>query len=102
MIGQACAMLGAASWQILASVLKMPVSGTHSIVGAVLGFALVANKGVEWIAILKIGQCFIKMKNNYLLTFSCIMVCFTNFSRFNGGRNVQDSNLVHSVNRQER
>ena len=55
MIGQACAMLGAASWQILASVLKMPVSGTHSIVGAVLGFALVANKGVEWIAILKIG-----------------------------------------------
>ena len=37
MIGQACAMLGAASWQILASVLKMPVSGTHSIVGAVLG-----------------------------------------------------------------
>ena len=37
MVGQACAMLGAASWQILASVLKMPVSGTHSIVGAVLG-----------------------------------------------------------------
>ena len=29
MIGQACAMLGAASWQILASVLKMPVSGTR-------------------------------------------------------------------------
>jgi phosphate/sulfate permease len=27
MIGQACAMMGAACWQILASVLKMPVSG---------------------------------------------------------------------------
>ena len=58
MIGQACAMLGAASWQILASVMKMPVSGTHSIVGAVLGFALVAQKGngIQWIMILKIGK----------------------------------------------
>ena len=56
MIGQACAMLGAASWQILASVLKMPVSGTHSIVGAVLGFALVANQGIEWMAVLRIGE----------------------------------------------
>lgn len=56
MLGQACAMLGAASWQILASVMKMPVSGTHSIVGAVLGFALVAQKGngIQWIMILKI------------------------------------------------
>jgi len=41
MVGQACAMLGAASWQILASVLKMPVSGTHSIVGAVLGMRFI-------------------------------------------------------------
>lgn len=51
-------MLGAASWQILASVMKMPVSGTHSIVGAVLGFALVAQKGngIQWIMILKIGK----------------------------------------------
>lgn len=56
MIGQACAMLGAASWQILASVLKMPVSGTHSIVGAVLGFALVSQrgKGIFWWTIFKI------------------------------------------------
>ncbi|CBY31957.1 unnamed protein product [Oikopleura dioica] len=56
MVGQACAMLGAASWQILASVLKMPVSGTHSIVGAVLGFALVSRKGqgIFWWTIFKI------------------------------------------------
>lgn len=46
MVGQACAMLGAASWQILASVLKMPVSGTHSIVGAVLGMRFIQpNRG---------------------------------------------------------
>jgi len=56
MIGQACAMMGAACWQILASVLKMPVSGTHSIVGAVLGFALVAKqgRGIFWWTIFKI------------------------------------------------
>jgi sodium-dependent phosphate transporter len=43
MIGQLSAMFGAASWQIIASLLKMPVSGTHSIVGAVVGFALIAK-----------------------------------------------------------
>ena len=48
MIGQACAMLGAASWQILASVLKMPVSGTHSIVGAVLGTSISSLITVHW------------------------------------------------------
>ena len=43
MIGQLSAMFGAAMWQILASIWKMPVSGTHSIVGAVVGFALMAK-----------------------------------------------------------
>ena len=43
MIGQLSAMFGAAVWQILASIFKMPVSGTHSIVGAVVGFALTAK-----------------------------------------------------------
>ena len=43
MIGQLSAMFGAASWQIIASVLSMPVSGTHSIVGAVVGFAIIAG-----------------------------------------------------------
>jgi len=73
MIGQACAMLGAASWQILASVMKMPVSGTHSIVGAVLGFALVAQKGngIQWIMILKIGESSYKIK-----LFICVIYIF--------------------------
>jgi len=43
MVGQLSAMFGAAMWQILASIWKMPVSGTHSIVGAVVGFALMAK-----------------------------------------------------------
>lgn len=43
MVGQLSAMFGAACWQIMASLMKMPVSGTHSIVGAVIGFALIAK-----------------------------------------------------------
>ena len=51
-----CAMLGAASWQILASVLKMPVSGTHSIVGAIVGFHVAAKgwDGIAWKKMAKI------------------------------------------------
>jgi len=56
MIGQLAAMFGAATWQILASVLKMPVSGTHSIVGAVVGFALISkgHNAIQWMTIAKI------------------------------------------------
>lgn len=55
MIGQLSAMFGAAMWQILASIWKMPVSGTHSIVGAVVGFALMA-KGPNAIVWVQIGR----------------------------------------------
>lgn len=56
MIGQLSAMFGAAVWQILASIFKMPVSGTHSIVGAVVGFALIAKgpNAIQWKTIFKI------------------------------------------------
>lgn len=41
---------GSCVWLFLATVFKMPVSGTHSIVGATVGFALVAHgaRGVDW------------------------------------------------------
>lgn len=56
MVGQLSAMFGAACWQIMASLMKMPVSGTHSIVGAVIGFALIAKgpNAIQWITIVKI------------------------------------------------
>ncbi len=38
-------MLGSALWQLLASFLAWPVSGSHSIVSGLLGFTLVA-KGI--------------------------------------------------------
>jgi len=43
-------VVGSCVWLFIATVFKMPVSGTHSIVGATVGFALVAHgaSGVDW------------------------------------------------------
>ncbi|NWZ26711.1 S20A1 protein, partial [Asarcornis scutulata] len=47
---------GSAVWQLVASFLKLPISGTHCIVGATIGFSLVAKgqEGVKWSELLKI------------------------------------------------
>ncbi|XP_029460098.1 LOW QUALITY PROTEIN: sodium-dependent phosphate transporter 1 [Rhinatrema bivittatum] len=56
MAGSISAMFGSAVWQLAASFLKLPISGTHCIVGATIGFSLVAKgqEGVRWIELLKI------------------------------------------------
>jgi solute carrier family 20 (sodium-dependent phosphate transporter) len=56
MYGQLSAMFVAASWQILATLLKLPVSGTHSIVGAIVGFHVACKgwNGVGWNKLFKI------------------------------------------------
>ncbi|NXD94743.1 S20A1 protein, partial [Chaetorhynchus papuensis] len=56
MAGSICAMSGSAVWQLMASFLKLPISGTHCIVGATIGFSLVAQgqEGVKWSELLKI------------------------------------------------
>ena len=48
-LGMACALLAAAVWLHIATWMSMPVSTTHSIVGAVAGFGLIAvgSQGVE-------------------------------------------------------
>lgn len=50
--------LGSAVWQLAASFLKLPISGTHCIVGATIGFSLVAKgqQGVRWLELLRIGM----------------------------------------------
>ncbi|XP_062307629.1 sodium-dependent phosphate transporter 1-A isoform X2 [Osmerus eperlanus] len=56
MAGSISAMFGSAVWQLVASFLKLPISGTHCIVGATIGFSLVArgHQGVQWVELLRI------------------------------------------------
>ncbi|XP_068561865.1 sodium-dependent phosphate transporter 1-B [Cebidichthys violaceus] len=56
MAGSISAMFGSAVWQLAASFLKLPISGTHCIVGATIGFSLVARgqQGVKWFELLRI------------------------------------------------
>ncbi|KAM9823375.1 sodium-dependent phosphate transporter 1-A isoform X1 [Syngnathus typhle] len=56
MAGSISAMCGSAVWQLAASFLRLPISGTHCIVGATIGFSMVArgHHGVKWIELLRI------------------------------------------------
>ncbi|TNN66575.1 Sodium-dependent phosphate transporter 2 [Liparis tanakae] len=56
MAGEVSAMFGSAVWQLIASFLKLPISGTHCIVGATIGFSMVAigTRGVQWMQLVKI------------------------------------------------
>jgi PiT family inorganic phosphate transporter len=53
--GMVCAMLGAAIWLNAASFFGMPVSTTHSIVGAIVGFGII-EAGASFIHWGKMGQ----------------------------------------------
>ncbi len=53
--GMVCAMLAAAVWLNLASYVGMPVSTTHSIVGAIVGFGIL-QAGIGHIHWAKLGQ----------------------------------------------
>ncbi|XP_021377454.1 sodium-dependent phosphate transporter 1-like [Mizuhopecten yessoensis] len=60
--GNVAALSGSCVWLMAATILKLPVSTTHSIVGATVGFALVAHgiKGINWQKIgLIVGSWFI-------------------------------------------
>lgn len=56
MAGSVSAMFGSAVWQLAASFLRLPISGTHCIVGATIGFSMVArgHQGVKWMELLRI------------------------------------------------
>ncbi|MDR5866757.1 inorganic phosphate transporter [Halomonas koreensis] len=53
--GMLAALLAAATWLLIASMRGWPVSTTHSIVGAIVGFAM-AGLGLEAIGWSKVGQ----------------------------------------------
>jgi sodium-dependent phosphate transporter len=50
MAGNVAALSGSCVWLIAATLLRLPVSATHSIVGSTVGFALVAHgaRGIHW------------------------------------------------------
>ncbi|GAW82163.1 sodium-dependent phosphate transporter [Plasmodium gonderi] len=50
MLGMFCALMGATMWLAIATCLGLPVSTTHSIIGALLGFGLAAGhtKSIKW------------------------------------------------------
>ncbi|TMP73932.1 inorganic phosphate transporter, partial [Pseudoalteromonas phenolica] len=49
-LGMISALFAAGSWLLMASMLGWPVSTTHSIIGAIIGFALVAvgSEAIQW------------------------------------------------------
>jgi len=58
MAGSFSALTATSIWLIIATFFNLPVSGTHSIVGATIGYAMVAigAKDIEWVTFGKIGD----------------------------------------------
>uniref|UniRef100_A0A7E4V043 Phosphate transporter n=1 Tax=Panagrellus redivivus TaxID=6233 RepID=A0A7E4V043_PANRE len=56
LVGQVAILGGGAAWLFIATFAKLPVSTTHSIVGATLGFSLVCKgfKGINWMKVVQI------------------------------------------------
>lgn len=58
MVGSFSALTATSIWLLIATFFSLPVSGTHSIIGATIGYALVAigYKEINWLTFGKIGK----------------------------------------------
>ena len=59
LLGQVAILAGSSSWLLIATLANLPISTTHSIVGATLGFTLVCKgtRGVQWKTVVNVGTC---------------------------------------------
>ena len=53
-----CTMFGALAWLITATLLSLPVSTTHALVGSLIGVStmVLSSDGVKWSAIARLGE----------------------------------------------
>nr|AKN21544.1 slc20a-1 [Schmidtea mediterranea] len=81
MMGQLSSLSGACVWMMIATFFKLPVSGSHSIVGAVVGFALIIHgvKGIDWV---KVGFIVASWFISPILSGSVSVLTFFIFDRF--------------------
>jgi sodium-dependent phosphate transporter len=61
MLGMFTATIGTASWLFVATYFKLPVSSSHSVVAAVMGFTIVARGfgAIDWIEFAKIASSWV-------------------------------------------
>lgn len=61
MLGMLAALIGSAIWLLVATYFKLPVSATHSVVGATVGFGLVSQgaKGVQYMQLVTIAASWV-------------------------------------------
>merc|ERR1719216_17651 len=68
MLGMFCALAGAGSWLLIATHYSMPVSTTHSIIGAILGFGMCYGDAAATINWTKVGLVIISWIASPLLS----------------------------------
>ncbi|SOV82040.1 sodium-dependent phosphate transporter [Plasmodium reichenowi] len=76
MLGMCCALMGATVWLAVATRAGLPVSTTHSIIGALLGFGLATGnmKSIKWE---KINNIVISWLAAPILAGTCSAIAFT-------------------------
>jgi phosphate/sulfate permease len=88
-------MIASASWQLFATSFSLPVSGTHSIIGALVGGALASSAGHKAITWSKIGGIVLSWVTSP--TLSCIAAYF--IYRYIGSNIIQSNDPIQAARR---